>query len=98
MSSLSDFSEKRFLKGNYMRFDGDRNQGIRNNYGNAFGNVGGNVYLSQQPKFLSLHQLPSDIDFTGRTTEIDTIRQQLLSGKSLVISAVAGMPGVGKSA
>ncbi len=78
---------------------GERNQTIGNNYGNAFGNIEGNVYLNKQPKFLSLHQLPSDIaDFTGRTTEIDTIRQQLLSSKSLVISAVAGMPGVGKSA
>jgi tetratricopeptide (TPR) repeat protein len=78
---------------------GDRNQGIGINSGTAFGNIEGSVYLNQQPKCLSLHQLPSDIaDFTGRTTEIDTIRQQLLSGKSLVISAVAGMPGVGKSA
>jgi tetratricopeptide (TPR) repeat protein len=78
---------------------GDRNQAIGNNYGNAIGSVESIVYLNQQPKFLSLHQLPSDIaDFTGRTTEIDIIRQQLLSGKSLVISAVAGMPGVGKSA
>jgi tetratricopeptide (TPR) repeat protein len=78
---------------------GDRNQAIGQNFGNAFGNIEGDVYLNQQPKFLSLHQLPSDIaDFTGRTTEIETIRQQLLGGKSLVISAVAGMAGVGKSA
>jgi tetratricopeptide (TPR) repeat protein len=78
---------------------GDRNLAIVQNFGNAFGNIEGNVYLNQQPKFLSLHQLPSDIaDFTGRTTEIETIRQQLLGGKSLVISAVAGMAGVGKSA
>jgi hypothetical protein len=78
---------------------GDRNQAIGQNFGNAFGNVEGNVNLIQQPKFLSLHQLPSDIaDFTGRTAEIETIRQQLLGGKSLVISAVAGMAGVGKSA
>jgi hypothetical protein len=48
---------------------------------------------------IRLSQLPADIgDFTGRNDEIDTIRQQLLGGKSLVISAVAGMPGVGKSA
>lgn len=99
MSGLADFSEDRSSQSNYMRFDGDRNQGIGINNGNAFGNIEGNVYLNQQPKFLSLHQLPSDIaDFTGRTTEIGTICQQLLSGKSLVISAVAGMPGVGKSA
>jgi tetratricopeptide (TPR) repeat protein len=99
MSGLADFIEDRSPQSNYMRFDGDRNQGIGINNGNAFGNIEGNVYLNHQPKFLSLHQLPSDIaDFTGRTTEIDTIRQQLLSGKSLVISAVAGMPGVGKSA
>jgi NB-ARC domain/Tetratricopeptide repeat len=81
------------------KIKGDRNQGIGINNGNAFGKIETNIYLDQQPKFLSLHQLPSDIaDFTGRTTEIETIRQQLLSGKSLVISAVAGMPGVGKSA
>jgi tetratricopeptide (TPR) repeat protein len=79
---------------------GDGNLGINQNFGNAFGNVGRDVVINQpQPKFLSLHQLPSDIaDFTGRTTEIETIRQQLLDGKSLVISAVAGMAGVGKSA
>jgi tetratricopeptide (TPR) repeat protein len=79
---------------------GDRNLGINQNFGNAFGNVGRDVVINQpQPKFLSIHQLPSDIaDFTGRTTEIETIRQQLLDGKSLVISAVAGMAGVGKSA
>jgi tetratricopeptide (TPR) repeat protein len=78
---------------------GDRNQSISQNFGTAIANVQGDVNFNQQPKFLSLHQLPSDIaDFTGRTTEIETIRQQLLGGKSLVISAVAGMPGVGKSA
>jgi tetratricopeptide (TPR) repeat protein len=78
---------------------GDRNQVILDNSGIAIANIEGNFNFNQQPKFLSLHQLPSDIaDFTGRTTEIETIRQQLLGGKSLVISAVAGMAGVGKSA
>jgi tetratricopeptide (TPR) repeat protein len=78
---------------------GDGNQAIGHNFGPAIANVQGDVNFNQQPKFLSLHQLPPDIaDFTGRTTEIETIRQQLLGGKSLVISAVAGMAGVGKSA
>jgi tetratricopeptide (TPR) repeat protein len=78
---------------------GDRNQSIGQNFGTAIANVQGDVNFNQQPKFLSLHQLPPDIaDFTGRTAEIETIRQQLLGGKSLVISAVAGMAGVGKSA
>jgi tetratricopeptide (TPR) repeat protein len=78
---------------------GDRNQVVLDNSGIAIANIEGNFNFNQQPKFLSLHQLPSDIaDFTGRTAEIETIRQQLLGGKSLVISAVAGMAGVGKSA
>jgi tetratricopeptide (TPR) repeat protein len=84
---------------NSINVKGDHNQSISHNFGTALANVQGDVNFNQQPKFLSLHQLPSDIaDFTGRTTEIETIRQQLLGGKSLVISAVAGMPGVGKSA
>lgn len=78
---------------------GDGNQAIGHNFGTAIANVQGDVNFNQPPKFLSLHQLPPDIaDFTGRITEIETIRQQLLGGKSLVISAVAGMAGVGKSA
>ncbi len=80
---------------NSISVNGDRNQSIDRNYGNAFGNVEGNVYLSQQPKFLSLHQLPLDIDFTGRETDIQTIRQLSIDGTSVAIS---GMAGVGKSA
>jgi predicted ATPase len=92
MPGLSDSSSD---SSNSINVKGDRNQSIGQNYGNAFGNVEGNVYLNQQPKFLSLHQLPSDIDFTGRETDIQTIRQLLLNGTSVAIS---GMPGVGKSA
>jgi hypothetical protein len=97
MTGLADSSGDRV---NSIKVKGDRNQIIPQNFGTAIGNVGRDVVINQpQPKFLSLHQLPSDIaDFTGRTTEIETIRQQLLGGKSLVISAVAGMAGVGKSA
>jgi NB-ARC domain len=98
MTGLADSSGDRV---NSIKVEGDRNQLIGQvNGGNVFGNVGRDVVINQpQPKFLSLHQLPSDIaDFTGRTTEIETIHQQLLGGKSLVISAVAGMAGVGKSA
>jgi tetratricopeptide (TPR) repeat protein len=84
---------------NSIGIKGDGNQAIGQNFAPAIANVQGDVNFNQQPKFLSLHQLPPDIaDFTGRTTEIETIRQQLLGGKSLVISAVAGMAGVGKSA
>jgi NB-ARC domain/Tetratricopeptide repeat len=103
MSGLSEYGEDRSLSGdtsNVMQVKGDKNQVIGQNYGIAIHTVKGNVFLKQpQPKFLSLHQLPSDIaDFTGRAIEIDVICQQLLGGKSLVISAVAGMAGVGKSA
>jgi tetratricopeptide (TPR) repeat protein len=84
---------------NPIRVGGNGNQVIPENFGVAINSVGRDVVINQpQPKFLSLHQLPADIaDFTGRKAEINTIRQQLLGGKSLVISAVAGMPGVGKS-
>jgi tetratricopeptide (TPR) repeat protein len=100
MSGISGFNEDRFAKGDATRTNsigvkGDRNQSIGQNFGNAFGNVEGNVYLNQQPKFLSLHQLPSDIDLIGRETDIQTIRQLLLNGTSVAIS---GLAGVGKSA
>jgi tetratricopeptide (TPR) repeat protein len=96
MAGLADSSGDRV---NSIKVEGDRNQAIGQNFGTAIGNIQGDFNFNQQPKFLSLHQLPSDIaDFTGRTTEIETIREQLLGGKSLVISAVAGMAGVGKSA
>lgn len=103
MYDLSDFGKDRSTTNNIpnsIRVEGESNQVISDNFGVAVNNVHGNVFINQpQPKFLSLHQLPADIaDFTGRKAEINTIRQQLLGGKSLVISAVAGMPGVGKSA
>jgi tetratricopeptide (TPR) repeat protein len=82
------------------QIEGDRNQFIPNNFGNAFANVAGDVILNQsQPRALSLHQLPADIaDFTGRKAEIENILDHLKDGKTVTISAVAGMPGVGKSA
>jgi tetratricopeptide (TPR) repeat protein len=92
MSASSGFSSN---PSNSINVKGDRNQSIDRNYAPAFGNVEGNVYLSQQPKFLSLHQLSFDIDFTGRETEIQTICKLSIDGTSVAIS---GMPGVGKSA
>ncbi|NJM74411.1 MAG: tetratricopeptide repeat protein [Acaryochloridaceae cyanobacterium RU_4_10] len=48
---------------------------------------------------MSLHQLPADVsDFTGRKNEIESILEHLKRGETVAISAVAGMPGVGKSA
>jgi tetratricopeptide (TPR) repeat protein len=103
MSDVSDLGDNRSTTDNApnpIRVGGNGNQVISENFGVAINSVGRDVVISQpQPKFLSLHQLPAGIaDFTGRKAEIDTISQQLLGGKSLVISAVAGMPGVGKSA
>jgi tetratricopeptide (TPR) repeat protein len=103
MSDVSDLGDNRSTTDNApnpIRVGGNGNQVISENFGVAINSVGRDVVISQpQPKFLSLHQLPAGIaDFTGRKAEINTIRQQLLGGKSLVISAVAGMPGVGKSA
>ncbi len=51
---------------------------------------------------LSLHQLPPDIsDFTGRhaylNKMISLLASTVRSGTAIVISAIAGMPGVGKS-
>jgi tetratricopeptide (TPR) repeat protein len=80
--------------------EGDRNQVIANNFGTAIGNVEGSVFLNQPPpRALSLHQLPADVsDFTGRKDEIESIQVHLKRGETVAISAVAGMPGVGKSA
>jgi tetratricopeptide (TPR) repeat protein len=80
--------------------EGYLNQVIANNFGTAFANVAGNVFLNQSPpRALSLHQLPADIsDFTGRKDEIESILGHLNRGETVAISAVAGMPGVGKSA
>jgi tetratricopeptide (TPR) repeat protein len=80
--------------------EGDRNQVIATNLGTAIGNVEGSVFLNQSlPRALSLHQLPANIsDFTGRKDEIESILGHLNRGETVAISAVAGMPGVGKSA
>ena len=84
---------------------GDGNQAIGVNHGTAIGSVG--QYVEQQTvqaplRQLSLHQLPNDIaDFTGRTKEIAMIAALLrpeVDRPAVVISAVAGMAGVGKSA
>jgi tetratricopeptide (TPR) repeat protein len=85
---------------NQSQTEGDHNQVIETNIGTAIGNVEGNVFLNQFPqRALSLHQLPADIsDFTGRKDEIENILRHLKRGETVAISAVAGMPGVGKSA
>ncbi|MGB3616374.1 MAG: NB-ARC domain-containing protein, partial [Elainellaceae cyanobacterium] len=85
---------------------GDRNQTIGQMLGGtAIGNVEQNVTLNQtvqpQPRQLTLHQLPPDIaDFTGRGEELQQLRKCLQADgeTAVVISAVAGMGGVGKSA
>ena len=78
---------------------GNNNQVISNNFGTAIGNAE-KVFLNQaQPKVLSLHRLPADIaDFTGREDQIERIVEHLKSSETVGICAVAGMPGVGKSA
>ena len=56
-----------------------------------------------QDQSLALYQLPPDIaDFTGRQAELDAVTallEQASEGQrtAVVISAVAGMPGIGKS-
>jgi tetratricopeptide (TPR) repeat protein len=82
------------------QIEGDRNQVIATNLGTAIGNVEGSVFLNQPPpRALSLYQLPADVsDFTGRKDEIEGILGHLNRGETVAISAVAGMPGVGKSA
>jgi tetratricopeptide (TPR) repeat protein len=86
---------------------GDGNQAIGVNHGTAIRSV--EQYVERQtvqapPRQLSLHQLPIDIaDFTGRTKELEKITALLQPGQevdrpAVVISAVAGMAGVGKSA
>lgn len=45
-----------------------------------------------------LDRLPQDLaGFTGRTAELDRLRQALRNGGAAVISAIAGMAGVGKT-
>jgi tetratricopeptide (TPR) repeat protein len=80
--------------------EGNRNQFIETNFGTAITNVAGDVFLNQPPpKALSLHQLDADIaDFTGRENEIELILGHLKDKETVAISAVSGMPGVGKSA
>jgi NB-ARC domain len=82
------------------QFEGDRNQIIRDNFGTAIGNVGRDAILNQtQPRVLSEHPLPAYSSyFTGRKNEIENILGHLRSGETVAISAIAGMPGVGKSA
>ena len=81
---------------------GDRNQTIGQMFGGtAIGNVQNLYQNTPQPRQLTLHQLPPDIDdFTGREEELQQIRTRLKAdgGTAVVISAVAGMGGVGKSA
>ncbi|TVP69076.1 MAG: tetratricopeptide repeat protein [Leptolyngbya sp. LCM1.Bin17] len=85
---------------------GDRNLAIGlQTDGTAIANVG--KYIENEihqplPPQLSLYQLPNDIDdFTGREAEVNRILARLHSSSAtnaVVISAVVGMAGVGKSA
>jgi len=86
---------------------GDRNQVIGSMSGNAKAIANVETYIENQihqslPRQLSLHQLPNDIaDFTGRQAELQgliNLYQAPDNPKAVVISAIAGMPGVGKSA
>ena len=81
--------------------DGDGNQPIGQVSGPAI-NQASNVYIGASPQvnYSSLHQLPRDIaDFTGREKQIQQIETGLTqTGTAVPIVAVAGMPGVGKSA
>jgi DNA-binding SARP family transcriptional activator len=53
------------------------------------------------PRWVVPRQLPPDIsDFTGRTGELTTLRSRLAGrpGTALVVAAIAGMGGIGKTA
>ncbi|MEM8810317.1 MAG: ATP-binding protein, partial [Cyanobacteria bacterium P01_G01_bin.38] len=90
--------------------DGDDNQiiGSMSGHAKAIGKVEKYVeqniehYHEASARLTSLHQLPPDIsDFTGRDEEIERLHQSLKPAAektAVVISAVAGMAGVGKSA
>lgn len=100
--TVSDYDgEDNLVKDNESapQVEGDRNQVIEKNFGTAIANVEGDFILNQSSsRAFSLHQLPADIkDFTGRKDEINQIVGHLKSSETVAISAVAGMPGVGKS-
>ncbi|MGW6932777.1 ATP-binding protein [Lentzea sp. NPDC054927] len=60
----------------------------------------GSVHLNPQPFRTTPQQLPPDVaHFTGRTTELDVL-DVLMSGNTrpVIISAIAGVGGVGKTA
>ena len=91
---------------NRVDVSGDRNLAIGlQTDGTAIANV--EKYVEREihqplPPQLSRYQLPNDIaDFTGREAEVNRILARLHSSSAtnaVVISAVAGMAGVGKSA
>ncbi|HEX8067034.1 MAG TPA: tetratricopeptide repeat protein [Thermoleophilaceae bacterium] len=62
------------------------------------------VSVGREPAAAALHQLPRDIpDFTNRDAELATLTDQVrrddeAAASAVVISALAGKPGVGKSA
>ncbi len=85
------------------RVDGDDNQTFGSVTGsNIFRDVSGGVTIEAAKRVTSPFQLPRDVtDFTGREAELAEI-EAVLGGagesRAVVISAVAGMAGVGKSA
>ncbi|NMF81930.1 tetratricopeptide repeat protein [Nodosilinea sp. P-1105] len=88
---------------NRVDVSGDRNLAIGlQTDGTAIANVEKYEIHQPLPPQLSRYQLPNDIaDFTGREAEVNRILARLHSSSAtnaVVISAVAGMAGVGKSA
>ncbi len=86
-----------------IKVEGDGNQPIGSMYGGlAVNRVEGNIIQQAAARTTSPFQLPySPSDFTGRQAELNQIYAALKeagASGTVVISAVAGMAGVGKSA
>ena len=77
---------------------------------NAQANDGGKQWIAQEQHFHSYPPTPQEIvgiphnlptsgvaQFVGRDDDLDSLHQQLQSGATVVISAVAGMGGIGKT-
>lgn len=65
------------------------------------GEIHGDVHIHQpsHPVLQVPRQLPFDVpDFTGRADELRQLDMVLTAGKTVVISAISGTPGVGKTA
>ncbi len=81
----------------------DRKVNVNLDQGNYFENVEGNVILQTAERFDQITGIPNNLPlfksnyFVGRDKDLEKLHQLLQQTKTVAISAISGMGGIGKT-